>query len=373
MTIPGGCLRLVAILLAAAILAGCTVRPSAGVLQPMVVPVAQQVVPVAQKVVEVLAITNRVPASDGAFGAVRAGSLSYELYSVSVPPGSDTTEIAYAGSRPDPTREFLVLSRTALTKAQFLANVARKKTPAGAAGLYVHGYNQTYQEALFRLAQVSADAGAEGPVVLFSWPSEASLFGYVGDRDSSIASRDDLASVISLLTKEARLSQLVVIGHSMGAFLVMETVRQLKLQRFDLGRLGIALAAPDIDPEVFKTQLQAIGKTKPPILVMVSRKDRALAISSQLSGNRPRVGLMDVNDPMVQAFVEQFGITVVDISSAQPGDPFQHDGFASIAKFAGRLAATEGRGIPALTRAGLFVFDVTNVSLSTPALVGVVP
>ncbi len=366
MTLSATGLRLVSILVAVVLLAGCAFRPPAGVLQPMAVPTPPQIV-------EVLAVTNRLPASDGGFGPVRATSLSYELYSISVPLGSNSTEITYASAKPDPTREFLVLARTPLTKAQFINEVRRRKTATGAGGLYVHGYNQSYQEALFRLAQVSADAGAGGPVVLFSWPSEASLFGYVADRDTSLSSRDDLAAVMTMLTGEAGLKQLVVAGHSMGTFLVMETARQLKLsgKTAVLSKLGFILAAPDIDPDLFRTQLQTIGRTDPPILVMVSRDDQALAISSQLSGNRPRVGLMDVNDPSVQAVVQEFGITVIDITSVQPGDPFKHDGFASMAKFATRLAAAEGTGIPVATRAGLFVFDVTKLTLSTPVLAGI--
>lgn len=359
-------LRLVALVIATLILAGCTgMRPTALVLQPVAVAAPP-------RTVEVLAITNRQKSTDGGFAPVRADGLWFERYRISLPKGPRSTEIGYPGPRPDPTRNYVVLSRESLTQAQFIAAARRTATRGSTAALYVHGYNQTYQEALFRLAQVSGDSGQEGPAILFSWPTEASVFGYGADHDHSLSSRDDLAKVLRLLTREGGFRQLVVAAHSMGSFLVMETVRQLALRNDTptLNKLAVVLAAPDIDAEVFETQLESIGAASPPIVVMVSRQDRALAISSDLNGNRTRVGLMGVDDPMLLSAVRRFGITVIDITQAAPDDPFQHDGFASMAKFAKTLANAEGKSISIIAKAGLLVFDATKVTLSLPTLAG---
>ena len=57
--------------------------------------------------------------------------------------------------------------------------------------IFAHGFNTNFQEALFRLVQMSADARIEGTPVLFSWPSQARVTGYRVDRDSVALSRDD--------------------------------------------------------------------------------------------------------------------------------------------------------------------------------------
>lgn len=338
------------------------VRPVAGVLQPSNIRSTQEIV-------EVLAVTNRTLTADGGFNNVRSGSLTYELYSISVPENFQSTEIAYAGSLPDPETQFVVVSRKTLNREQFMIAVSKKSRTSETAALYVHGYNQTYQEALFRLAQVSADSNLGGPAILFSWPSDAELLGYVADRDASLASRDDLVEVIRTVANLRQIKKLIVAGHSMGGFLVMEATRQLKIgsERAVLDKMDIVLAAPDIDPEVFKTQLFAAKALNPPILIMVSREDRALEISGLLSGDRTRVGHLDVHDAQVQAAVQEAGVVILDITAALPGDLFKHDGFASMATFLGRLASARGADGPMATRAGLLVFDATNSMLVTPA------
>ncbi|WP_108398341.1 alpha/beta hydrolase [Devosia submarina] len=347
------------------LLSACVaIRPTTTVLHPSKVISTHQVV-------EILTATNRALTTDGGFSAVRSGTLTYELYEISVPAGVHSTEIPFPKSSPDPTSHFVVLSRKSLDQEQFVTAVSRKSIATGSAALYVHGYNQTYQEALFRLAQVSADSNLGGPAILFSWPSDATLLGYVADRDASLASRDDLVDVIRTISGMTPIRQLIVAGHSMGGFLVMEATRQIKLanERAVLDKIGIVLAAPDIDPEVFKTQLSLVGRMNPPILIMVSREDRALEIAGLLSGDRPRVGRLDVSDPRVQAVVQEAGVLVLDITSAQPGDLFKHDGFASMATFLGRLASDRGTAVPFATRSGLLVYDSTRSMLVSPSRV----
>ncbi|MFC5316379.1 alpha/beta hydrolase [Azospirillum rugosum] len=49
------------------------------------------------------------------------------------------------------------------------------------------------------------------------------------------------------------------------------------------------LAAPDIDVDVFRAQIDVIGPLSPPMAILVSRHDLALRASELLSTDRPEL------------------------------------------------------------------------------------
>ena len=118
----------------------------------------------------------------------------------------------------------------------------------------------------------------------------------------------------------------------MGCWLTAEMLRQAKI-RGDLefgGKLGnVLLASPDIDVEVFRSQLDVIGKRNPPIVVTTSSEDKALAVSSLLAGDNPRVGNLLLENPELKAEIERKGLIVVDTSNVQSPDPLNHTLFSS--------------------------------------------
>jgi esterase/lipase superfamily enzyme len=107
----------------------------------------------------------------------------------------------------------------------------------------------------------------------------------------------------------------------------MEALRQLAITgNRDLGgKLGdVVLASPDIDVDVFKGQMQRYGKPDKPFMVLLSDDDRALRLSSLIAGSQPRVG--DYKN--AAADLTNYGVTVVDLSSAKGADRFNHTKFA---------------------------------------------
>jgi esterase/lipase superfamily enzyme len=223
---------------------------------------------------------------------------------------------------------------------------------------------------VFRLAQMAADADVTGTPVLFAWPSEARLTGYVADKDAVTASRDQLAGLLAMLTRDS--ADVTVIAHSMGAWLTVEAVRQLRLAHKDdvISRLRVVLAAPDIDVDVFRTQMAVIGPLSPPMTVLVSRDDIALSVSSFLAHERPRLGMINVDDPRVYEAAVKANLEIVDVSSVKAPDRLHHDRFASLAALYPRLAASDANGA-GLRRAGAFVFSAVGATISSPfTLVG---
>jgi esterase/lipase superfamily enzyme len=111
----------------------------------------------------------------------------------------------------------------------------------------------------------------------------------------------------------------------MGTWVTMEALRQLAItgDRDLGGRLGdVVLASPDIDVDVFKSQMQRYGKPRKPFVLLLSDDDRALKLSGILAGARPRLGgYADARD------LAEYGVTVVDLSGIG-GDRLNHTKFA---------------------------------------------
>ncbi len=351
--------------------AGCASRPG-----PEVLDTVREDAPTARTVTLYVATTRtRKTAAENVFTRKRAKKPNFARFVVSIPPNHKPAQIEWPKGKPDPKTTFAVVSQSVLTEAEFRADMERE-VKAGRPDLllYVHGYNNNFQESLFRLAQLTADSGTPGTAVLFSWPSQASLAGYVADKDSVTYSRDDLVTVLDDMTRVRNARRITVFAHSMGGMLTMEALRQLRLSgdRSTFNRLSqVILAAPDIDIDVFRKQMKVIGPDHPPMIVLVSPDDRALLISRRLSHSKSRVGTLDVTDPQVEAIAKANRIQIIDISEITPTDATRHDRFVELAGMVPQLSASEKRrsGNP-IGHAGAFVLDTVGATISAPFRIG---
>ncbi len=339
-----------ALLVLALTLAGCNTRPGPEVLAP-----DASALPEGARLVRVLAVTTRAPEaqSPGAFGATRAASPSWLEYEVSVPPGHQPGRIEWPDGASDAAKNFTVRRQTALSREAFAA-----KLPRAGVGLYIHGFNTRYHEALYRAVQLSVDAHMRGAPVLFTWPSAGNAGAYLADRDASDFSRAALADLLGLLTKgRSSRAPVPVLAHSMGARMTMETLVQLRLagRGAVLDRIELVLAAPDIDIDLFRAQMASLGPMKHPITVLVSSDDPALKLSSRLSSRRMRLGLADVHDPAIQRLAVETGIRIVDITDIATRDPAHSRYVGLLSGEAGAMADNTLFG--GMRQAGAFVFN----------------
>ena len=107
----------------------------------------------------------------------------------------------------------------------------------------------------------------------------------------------------------------------------MEAVKRLTLEgdHKTLDRIdGVVLAQPDIDVDVFRSQMEDINLNKQFVAVMTSRRDRALKISTVLTGGHPRVGAGDQIEEL-----RRLGAIVIDVSQVGSRDFLNHDTYAS--------------------------------------------
>lgn len=257
------------------------------------------------------------------FGKIRQANLRYARVDVSIPPERAVGEIDWPskGGTPNPAREFVALDQVIYDGgAEFRADLrAALKSEASNnrdAVIFVHGFNNTFAEGTYRLAQLGHDLKVQGVLVHYSWPSRANALGYVYDRDSALFGRDGLEVLIREV-EAAGARNVIVVAHSMGGALVMETLRQMAIagDRRSLERIrGVILMSPDIDLDVFHEQAVKIGKLPQPFLIFTSKKDRALALSARLTGQRDRLG--NLADPSELADLK---VTLVDTTAFSTG------------------------------------------------------
>lgn len=323
---PGSPL-LAALSLAAVLFAsGCTTAPERPLLyEPPAV--SEQGV---AAIHDIFVATTRHKATDpkAVFDGRRSQSQAFARIEVSVPEARKVGSVERPkGSRPDPARYFTARSITAYDGlATFSDHVGdAAKGDGGRALVFVHGYNTPFDAAVYRTTQIVHDAGYDGAPILFTWASGGRAVDYVYDRDSANAARDALEDLLRSLAKSG-VGRIDIVAHSMGTWLTMEALRSLAIagDRDLGGRLGdVILASPDIDVDVFKSQMRRYGVPRRAFFVLLSDDDRALRFSSLIAGQQPRLGeYRDAKD------IADLGLIVVDLTKVKAGDSFNHTKFA---------------------------------------------
>lgn len=321
---PRAVALLLCALLSCVFLAGC-VTPT-GVLTP-----TSATAPGATRLDILVATTReRSPDPGVAFSGER-GETSYSGFSVSIPPDDhrEVGQVQWPQSLPsDPSREFATLRVETLESWKQADSWLRAHSGRSRRVLvFIHGFNMRFESALFSFAQIFHDSGADAAPVLFSWPSRGNVFNYVYDRESATISRDALEKLFTRLVRDPNVDEVTVLAHSMGAWLTMESLRQMAIRDKHLPAKidTVILASPDIDVDVFRAQLASFGPERPHIVVFLSREDRALRLSRSLGGNVARLGGVDSSE---KPWIEEKGVEVVDLSGASAADPLRHSKFA---------------------------------------------
>ena len=289
--------------------------------------------------VDMLVVTTRAPSKDPGilFTGRRDLNFSVNEITVSIPPDSARRigEVQWPTRLPpNPARDFTTVAVKQLPPDKASGNAwLRKHLPVSRTVLvFVHGFNNRYEDAVYRFAQIVHDSHADAAPILFTWPSAGKLFDYNYDRESTIYSRDGLETVLKLLAEDPQVSEVSVLAHSMGTYLTMEALRQMAIRD---GRVApkiknVIFASPDIDVDVFGRQVHDLGGHHPRFTVFVSQDDRALAVSRFVAGNVNRLGQINPEVEPYRTEAEKNGITFIDLTKLKtPGADLNHDKFAA--------------------------------------------
>src|SRR5574337_32008 len=264
----------------------------------------------------------------GAAAREQAAEAHFALATMTIPPGHKPGSIeAPIWGAANGKSDIVLAGERALDGDEFRAELASHIS--GRIGVnrdilvFVHGFNTAYDEARSRAAQIVADARFGGVAMLFTWPSRSALFGYVSDKDSATASRDALQALLHDLGQTPGVGKIHILAHSMGGWLTMEALRQSAIagDRDLGGHLGqVVLAAPDIDMDVFASQMARIRPAS--VTVFATPNDRALSLSSMIASSRQRVGAIDASKAEDRKEIEALGAKVVDITAYADADRF---------------------------------------------------
>jgi esterase/lipase superfamily enzyme len=281
----------------------------------------------------IFAATTRAPGPDGSFGPERSEELSLLELTVSIPPDRQPGELDFAYGNPKPDRQFTMAGRREFAsetefRTRLKEEIRTHPSDERDITLFVHGFNSTQAETAFRAAQLAEDIRMPGATVVYSWPSLGSPLGYAYDGDSVLFARDGLEQLIRSL-KRSNGGELVIVAHSMGSQLVMDTLRQIEIAdpgwtAAHLG--GVVLMSPDLDVEVFRAQAGRFEALPQPFIVFSSRSDKILNLSQRMRGTHSRERLGNLES--LQA-VADLPIEVIDITAFEDGEAGGHFSAAS--------------------------------------------
>jgi esterase/lipase superfamily enzyme len=181
--------------------------------------------------------------------------------------------------------------------------------------------------------------------VHFAWPSAARSQSYALDRESALFSRPALETTLTALA-QSDTDEITLIAHSMGAFLLMDTLSAMARGGNDalFRKLhAVVLISPDLEVDLFRQQAPVILARRTQIVVLVSRGDRALEISSFIHRESDRLG--DIRS------VDELGgldVTVIDISAVRSEDLLGHFKEATSPALISFVQGLHGTGLEAL-------------------------
>ena len=206
--------------------------------------------------------------------------------------------------------------------------------------LFVHGFNNTFNESVFTLAGIWHFLKRQGVPIVYSWPAAAEGFNaYFADKESGQFTIFHLKETLRLLFKNPEIENIHIIAHSRGTDVVTTTLRELIIEnrasggnpRKDLRIENLILAAPDLDFGIIKQRLMAeqFGPAFGKITIYTSQNDSALGISQWLTNGLSfgRLNTKDVNKNEQNIFNSVGNVSLIKVPKS--GGFIGHDYFHS--------------------------------------------
>jgi len=176
--------------------------------------------------------------------------------------------------------------------------------------IYIHGYNNDFNDAAFQLAEVWHFLGRKHLPILYTWPAGhegvSGLRGYNYDRESSEFTIYHLKQFLKSLGRMDEIEKIHIIAHSRGTDVLVNALREVFLEIRAEGKdpvkelriANVVLAAPDIDYEVILQRVVAEHAVSGvnQATVYSSPGDKAIRISEWLYGSLARIGHMGSGD-----------------------------------------------------------------------------
>ncbi len=242
----------------------------------------------------------------------------------------------------DPKKHFTIRGIEVLKKSSFADQLDDRDVL-----LFVHGFSNTFEGAIFRTAQIHHDLGFVGRPLAFCWPSLGKLNEYEADQalaDESVgALLELLVALCSRMDQQDGSAEegakIHIIAHSMGNRLLLQAMYRLaRTESVHVGsrRFGqIILAAPDVGAIMFNNLVPYVVEAAGQTTYYYCSYDAALSVSREINRYEP-VGLMAYFDD---------GICTINANGVGTSFLSSHDYYASTREVLADIGLMVNRGL----------------------------
>jgi hypothetical protein len=149
--------------------------------------------------------------------------------------------------------------------------------------IHIHGYRNTFDRAVRSGLAFSRDAGSDGVVIVWSWPSKGDLTSYLFDAESVVISEPVISSFSRSLAASRGVDEVNFLAHSMGSRLVAALMRD----DWIVQPSAVVLAAADVSRPFLEQAVKAAPSAS--VTLLSTEGDVALLASRKIHA-RPRAG-----------------------------------------------------------------------------------
>lgn len=196
-------------------------------------------------------------------------------------------------ARQDPQKHFFVETLNLLSDESF-TEVLRSRLISDKQDvlLFVHGFANSFDDAVLKMEQLSYDINFRGMPLVFSWPSEGvvSPNAYKRDEEKATASVSALAKTLSLLVHQRRshdspIGKIHILAHSMGNRVLLDALYEIRstLAENEAKPFGhVIFAAPDVDVAAFAAHFAPVAAMAESTSLYFCPDDMALRMSKKI-------------------------------------------------------------------------------------------
>lgn len=225
------------------------------------------------------------------FQSVRASEDTFGISYVSVPrdravgplPQPSVFRLDF---RPDPARHVIVKEIVKSNNhSAFLASLrdGLQTSQRKEVLIYIHGFNQSFANAVETAAGMAVDLEVDGSVLAFSWPSKNDVLRYAADIEevSALRNQQALRDLITEAATAIGAQRVFLVAHSLGNRLLLQTLNQMlpaAQPYFD----SIVFASPDVEGSDFAARVKAAAPLAKSMTLYAVDNDIPLWLSATL-------------------------------------------------------------------------------------------
>jgi esterase/lipase superfamily enzyme len=139
---------------------------------------------------------------------------------------------------------------------------------------------------------------------------------YQNDIEEANNSRVAFEQLLDTIAANANVKQVTIVCHSMGCSPTLEALRSKATRAGKIGDKirNVLLVAPDVDVNVFRTQMRQMGSARPRFALFMSQDDHALKLAKTVGGGVTRLGDVDPDTEPYKTDFQREDVMVFDLT-----------------------------------------------------------